>query len=79
MAYTKKQMKDATDWINSKTKNKKCPVCDNEKFLIDARAMGLQVGSKHNSDDWMIPTVFTTCTHCGHLRIFSATKMEIVS
>lgn len=76
---TQKQRDKAINWINSKTKDHKCPVCGHDQWhlgpdIINAIPQGKQVLLAQP----VYPQVFIVCTNCYFVQYFMAVAMGVV-
>jgi len=74
------ELQKALKWIESKLTVKTCPMCGDEKLILDDSLAALPVmGDKQMVRETLIPAFVLTCGNCGYIRLFNAMRAEIIA
>jgi len=70
----------ALAWLNEKTTNFQCPVCNTNQWSIGTHIIAEQI---HRGGNVLIggaiyPMVFVTCSNCAYTRHFNAIQMGVI-
>jgi len=79
MPLTPDQMDQLQNWMEEKDVDTTCPACGNTGWVTSEMiAPRVRSRARPSEEGTQVPMVPLTCDNCGHVRLFSAVKMDLL-